>query len=310
MRATLMILLGLVLITMVRAQSSYKIAPSATNPAIDGRDTLHFASIDRTATPLGKLFVFFPGTGASPGEYTLIVQTAARLGYHAIGLSYENEIPPEFLCITSADTTCHERSRREIWFGENVHEAINVDVDNSIYNRLVQLLKYLQTQHADDNWTQYLNASDSIIWSKVAFSGHSQGGGHAGIISKLEQVDRVIIFASRDYMAIYGEHAKWMQRPGKTPPDSYFGFTHRLDTNAYGLNHEILDAWSHYQMDQFGEIVSVDTVDAPFLNRHMFTSNLPEPPGSNVHHYYHRTVAGDLYTPHDENGIPVYLPVW
>lgn len=81
---------------------------------------------------------------------------------------------------------------------------------------------------------QYLDANDSIIWEKIRVSGHSQGGGHAGFISKLKKVDRCIIFANRDWMAAYQEHAKWMQRSGLTDADDYYGFVHRNDANAWG----------------------------------------------------------------------------
>lgn len=292
------------------AQDSIYIKPSTTDILINGKDSLHYVSINRTMNQQNKLLLFFPGTGALTSEYTKFLNTSANMGLHTIGLSYENDISPEFLCLTAPDTTCFDRARNEIIFGWNQHQAINVDQHNSIYYRTVKLLKYLDTEYPMDNWGQFLNVQDSIIWSKVRVAGHSQGGNHAGFISKLSAVDRCLIFSSRDWMAYYQEPAKWVQRPGLTDSTAYFGFVHALDTNAYGLNSEILVNWSYLNMDGFGGIVSVDTLENPFLGRHMLTSNLPQPQGNIVHHYFHRTVIGNNDTPLDGNNTPVYELVW
>jgi hypothetical protein len=294
----------------LNAQDSLYIKPSITDALIDGRDSLHYVAINRIVNDQNKLVLFFPGTGALTSEYTKFLNTAANLGLHTIGLSYENEISPEFLCLTTTDTTCFDRARNEIIFGWNQHAVIDVDGNNSIYYRTVKLLKYLDAAYPADNWGQFLDSQDSIIWSKVRVAGHSQGGNHAGFISKLYSVDRCIIFSSRDWMAFYQEPAKWVQRPGLTDSTAYFGFVHALDTNAYGLNSEILINWSYFNMDGFGSIVCIDTLSSPFLGRHMLTSNLPQPQGNTVHHYFHRTVIGNDDTPLVSVNTPVYKPVW
>ncbi len=305
---------GLILVFFnfhLSAQDSIYISPSSTTEIfINGNDSPHYIAINRTINQQNKLLLFFPGTGALTSEYTKFLNTAANLGMHAIGLSYENDISPEFLCLTTPDTTCHDRARNEIIFGWNQHSVVDVDVNNSIYYRTVKLLKYLDTAYPLDNWGQFLNSQDSIIWTKVRVAGHSQGGNHAGFISKLFAVDRCIIFSSRDWMAYYQEPAKWVQRTGLTDSSAYFGFVHSLDANAYGLNAEILVNWSYLNMDGFGAIASVDTLTSPFLNRHMLTSNLPQPQGNTVQNYFHRTVIGNNDTPMDSNNIPIYKPVW
>ena len=99
------------------AQDSIYIKPSTTDILINGKDSLHYVSINRTMNQQNKLLLFFPGTGALTSEYTKFLNTSANLGLHTIGLSYENDISPEFLCLTTPDTTCFDRARNEIIFG-------------------------------------------------------------------------------------------------------------------------------------------------------------------------------------------------
>lgn len=297
-------------LSVLNAQDSIYIRPSATDPFINGIDSLHYVAINRTVSSCNKLLLFLPGTGAQTSQYTRFLNTSANLGLHSIGLSYENELAPEFLCLLNKDTTCFERARFENWFGEDMHPAINVDGYNCIYYRLVKLLLYLNEVNPDDHWDQFLDENDSIQWTKVKIAGHSQGGNHAAYLSKLEKTDRCLIFSSRDWMAYHNEPASWVQRPGKTAPEDYYGFVHELDSNAFGLNSEILLNWHFFGMDQFGDLVNTDTINTPFSGSHMLSTSLPQPPGNNVHHYFHRTVVGNLDTPLDNEGTPVYESVW
>jgi len=68
--------------------------------------------------------------------------------------------------------------------GTNTSPLLDVSTTNSIVNRAEKLLAYLDRQFPTEAWGQYLT-SGSLDWSKVVISGHSQGGGHAGVLTKL-----------------------------------------------------------------------------------------------------------------------------
>lgn len=112
--------------TQLLAQDSLFVKPSASDALIDGKDSLHYVAINRVVNKQNKLLLFFPGTGALTSEYTRFLNTAANLGFHTIGLSYENDISPEFLCLTTPYTTCFDRARNEIIHDKKNSIAIDI----------------------------------------------------------------------------------------------------------------------------------------------------------------------------------------
>src|SRR4030095_12009571 len=74
------------------------IAASATDPDIEDVNGVHHVAIDPAAPRIGRLFVFLPGTGATAQMYSMLIERAATLGYHAIGLAYVNEVAVNVLC--------------------------------------------------------------------------------------------------------------------------------------------------------------------------------------------------------------------
>lgn len=303
-------LLTMFSVEIVSAQTVRLIQPSATDTLIDGTDTVHYVAINTTSQLRNKLLLFFPGTGGRSEDFTFFLNLGANEGYHTIGLSYENAISPEYLCYSSPDTTCFTRARNEILFGYNQHMVINVDTANSIYYRTVALLNYLSINYPSENWGQFLDSNNDVIWGKVVTAGASQGGNHAAFISKLQSVDRCLIFSSREWSGYYQEPAAWVQSLGLTSDSAYFGFVHQYDSNGYGPNGEILQNWAFFNMDNFGPLINTDTIPSPYQNSHMLSSIFPQPLGDTTQNYYHKTVLRDEDTPLDSNGIPVYMPVW
>src|SRR3954470_17989707 len=82
------------------------IAPQETDPDIDWfppgnpnctalECNYHHVWLDPSQPSNGKLFVFLPGMAAQsprPRAHQLLPQEAARLGYHVIGLIYQNNV--------------------------------------------------------------------------------------------------------------------------------------------------------------------------------------------------------------------------
>ena len=167
---------------------SRSIFPSDANPSIKKWNEPHHISVpDSKDRSSEKLWVFLPGTGATPDYYTLLNNEAVKTGLHAICLRYPNDESVNIqICPYDWDNDCHEKLRKEIVTGENVFDHVEVDRDNSIEGRLRNLLQYLRDTYSEEEWGQYLDQQDQIVWSTIVISGHSQGAGHAMYIAKHE----------------------------------------------------------------------------------------------------------------------------
>src|SRR5438132_6735393 len=147
------------------------VAPQATDRAIDQGLDDHYVWLDTTARSNHKLFVFLPGTGQNPSSFQLVQQEAARLGYHVIGLMYPTAGGLAKVCPTTPDpSACYQNSRLEIVDGIDRNGVVNVNVANSIDNRLTKLLQYLTQQYPNEEWDRFL-LRDQPEWARIAVSG-------------------------------------------------------------------------------------------------------------------------------------------
>lgn len=174
------------------------IAASTTDPAIDDVNGVHHVAIGPAGQRIGRLLLYLPGTTASPQQYATLIERAATLGYHAIGLAYVNEVPVNTLCAGMGAGGCHEQVRREILFGTDESGLVEVDAENGVFHRLERLLAHLETLAPDEHWSLYRNASGAVRWNRVVVSGHSQGAGHAAFIARLYQVARAVLFSGTE----------------------------------------------------------------------------------------------------------------
>jgi hypothetical protein len=243
----------------------YKIKPSVTDGGITSFDNEHYVYLDQRVSAKNKLLVFFPGTFATPASYTKILQAAASYGYHVIGLMYQNGSELYTSCSFSADNNCFSLCRLEIYDGTDRTPIVTVPVENSIKSRLVKLLQYLQAQYPAQNWLQFLNGSD-VQWSKTVLSGHSQGGGHAAFIGKINAVDRVVSFSSIDWNSLLNTSAAWVSQTGLTPISKYYCIHHALDELFSFSNTQ--QQWIQSGVSSFGPILNIDSVTLPYSNTH------------------------------------------
>lgn len=287
-------------------RQSVLIAPTTTDPNISTNLNNHYVSINRGIAPKNRLFVFFPGTNGVAFNYLEINNTAADLGFHAINLTYPNDEAVGDLCGgLNTDLDCYAKVRLEIKDGTDRTNLVSVNRPNSIENRLIKLLIYLRSQAPNDNWGQFLINDTNLDWSKIVVSGHSQGGGHAGIIGRFHAVARVVMFAAMDFNGRTNSPANWIGTPNTTPnassPDKFWGFSHQRDEM---VNYNILSTriWTAYGMPQFGTVVNVDGTNPPYNNTHSVTSNIECD-------NFHGCVAADARLVR-QNGVPIYKPVW
>jgi len=176
----------------------HTIAPQATDIAINIALAPHYVWLDTTARGNPKLLVFMPGTNNTPANWQLLEKEAARVGYHVIGLMYQNDVEVVGKCGGSADANtntdpnCSEKMRLEIVDGVDRGTNVSVSPANSIDNRLTKLLVYLDREFPEEGWSRFLDADVTPKWSQIAVSGQSQGAGQAALIGTIRKVDRVV----------------------------------------------------------------------------------------------------------------------
>jgi len=286
------------------------VAPAVTDTAINLALDSHYAlNPANTVTWANKLFVFLPGTGAIAQNYRLILRTGAARGYHTIGLTYPNDEAIGTLCSTDADLDCHGKAREEVITGVSLSDKVDVNVTNSIVNRLIKLLTYLNRQHPNEGWGQFLIAGQPA-WQKITMSGHSQGAGHAGLMSKLYVMDRALYFSSPgDWRSSTQQPASWITaRVNTTSAARQYGFTHLRDTLVpYATR--IVPIWNALGMDALGAPVSVDLLGPPYNNTRHLTTNA-DPATFPAVSPTHNAPVVDASTPRAMDGTPLFTPVW
>lgn len=283
----------------------YQVTPSATNSAIVNFNNPHFVYLDTRVTAKNKLFLFLPGTSATPANYTLLLNAAAGMGYHCIGLMYPNNSDLYTVAAASPDLTLFGKGRQEIFDGTNQVAGVNVDYDNCIKTRLLKLLQYLNSTYPAQNWSQFLNGNTDVQWSKVVIAGHSQGGGHAMYIAKQVLTDRAVSFASIDWNSLLNTSAAWVTQPGATPMSKFYSINHIGDEifNYTNVQTQLT------AMGFTGPAVNVDVATTPYSSSHTLTSSL-----SSALPLFpkHSMTCLDLYLPRTGTGVVIdtYVKAW
>lgn len=251
-----------------------------------------------------------PGTTAIPRFYREIVRTGATRGYHAIGLTYPNDVSVGDRCAGSGDPDCAGKVRREVITGEDTSPLIAISRTESITGRIVSLLGHLDRTYPSEGWGQFL-AGGQPDWSRIVVAGHSQGGGHAGYLAKLTSLARTVMFSSPGDVGLTpGTPAAWYSLANQTPLSRQYGFTHTDDELLpFAL---IANNWRSIGIDQFGTPVLVEAAAPPYGGSHQLTTSLlpnPSPPGP-VAAPMHASPVVDAATPRGPDGQPVYRAVW
>jgi hypothetical protein len=275
--------------------------PGQVKPGWELANRNHLVAFDPSAARVNRLFVFLPGSGGLPVLYQRIATRAAELGFYSVSLAYPNWPAVRDLLVGETDPLVAGRIRRERLYGVDEHPGVNVDLANSVQNRLTALLAYLHAARPDEGWGQFLSDAATPAWSRIVFGGHSQGAGHAAYLTRDHELAGALIFGGPgDFVG--GQQAAWLFRPSLTPTDRMLAFTHFDDPSFAGfvLNQLTLG------LNAFGPLTNVDTSEPSYGGSHMLFSRLAPPPGQNAH----GAVVVDAALRLDENGRPVYEPVW
>jgi predicted esterase len=211
------------------------ITPSATDVAIKRYDRGHYVLFNETTGPGANLLLFLSGTGGQPPGPIAFLHAAADAGYRVISLDYNDEPAIAQVC-PPRPPACSGDFRRMRIFGDGI--SLNPSFDNtvaeSIVNRLVKLLDFLDRQEPQQMWGAYIDHG-APNWSRIAVAGQSQGAGMVAYIAKMQVVARAILFSSPwDFVASRGSRtlAPWIAMPAKTPLERWFGGYHAREEEA------------------------------------------------------------------------------
>ncbi len=308
------------------------ILPSATAApgeviAADDPVTEHSLVLPPAGLPLREeLFVWLPGSGYQPRDFTWMMNIAAAAGYRGVSFAYRNEVSvnsecgvrgdPE--CDDSVNFDCEEQVRTEIVYGDSVYDSpcVTVSRADSIENRLIRLLQYLDAQHPTDGYGAYLDGGDAVAWEKIVIAGWSQGGGHAGLIARDHRVARAL-FISKGAGAVdqdgdgLPEPALWADDPRATPPEREFGSTHE-DETAWEYSPQVFETFG---MTGFGDYVDVDgftDYPADYANyrcTHLISTAAAAPATCPTNDAHPRMAADDCLSL-DGAGVPILAPAY
>ncbi len=288
-----------------------EIQPTQTDSSIPAPNDPSFVVTPNPGVPArNRLFVMIPGTGATPKVYHLVVEEAAKRGYHAIGLAYASKVAVGTACEHAATATCFGDVRQKMITGQNTTALVDISPQNSIVHRLDALLRYLAATYPDEGWGQYLTPAGEVAWTKLHVGGHSQGSGDAGYMTKLFPLARACFFSfGYDKNASFPMPA-WLNLPNVTPASHMYGF---INTHDEIVNINYAEAeWKILGMFAFGEPVSVDGAMPPYGGTHMLTTSLAPAAGTQPNAVYpeHSEPIADVRIPKNPDGSPVTIPAW
>jgi len=197
--------------------------------------------------------------------------------------------------------------RLEILDGTDRTPLVDVDRTNSIENRLITALQHLHNLAPTEGWAQFLDTGSAIRWDRIIVSGHSQGGGHAAIISRYNLCSRAIAFNAVDWYGNEARPADWMFAPSATPPERVYGVGHLRDPLVPATL--IRPGWSALGIVALGAEQAPESGAFPFGLTHQFMTDV-EPQQDGDANLYHGASVADARTPLDVHGLPIFRPFW
>ena len=299
-------------------------APSLADPAITkvytAQNENDFAYVATSGVARrNQLFVFLPGSTTVPVYYQDIIKEAAAKGFHALGLTYENATlvgtliqPYSDPAQPGFDANAAGRVHDAVLYGTNVGNQLStiyVAPADSIENRLLKAIQYLDAQYPTEGWGQYA-AGGTIQWSLIRLGGHSQGGSQAAYTATRIALSRAISFDSpsdSESWVSTDTPASWVagaSGTSATPPANYYGFTHQQDPL---VSLALVKAdWMYLNLP--GAPTLVDGASS-YGGSHRLYSNLTVTSSDPLWLYHDCTVV-DAQTPKNSDGTPTYQPVW
>ncbi|HXW33482.1 MAG TPA: hypothetical protein VEJ87_02815, partial [Acidimicrobiales bacterium] len=207
---------------------SHAISTTAFDPSAAGPSALNLAMVGLRASWNGQLVVFLPGSGGKPSCCTMFLSEAATLGFHAIGLTYDNSTSVGGRCLN--DLSCYATVRQNVFDGMDPSALSSLSPLDGVEHRLVTLLEYLAQRFPAEGWNRFVSGGQPV-YRLIVLTGHSQGGGEAAFIATERTVSGVVTLSSPPDTNNLHQAAPWLATvsTGKTPLDRYYAFVHLGD---------------------------------------------------------------------------------
>lgn len=262
----------------------------------------HLVSAPARPVAPARLWVFLSGSYGLPQRQKSLIEFLADRGYWAINLRYPNDWTISGLSQGHPDNHIHELLRLQVIDGQPRTDLIKIPAPDCIENRLQKLLVWLNRSRPGEGWHWFLNDAQMPLWQHIAVAGHSQGGGHAAMLGKIRPLHRVVMLAAPSDSIISGPFpAPWLEAPGQTSGDRYFGFSHAKDPAIRA----ILAAWQMLDLARFGPVVTLEDHHGQLKETHRLITTCRVPEGD-----HHASVGADRFFPRQPDGRPVFERVW
>lgn len=256
---------------------------------------LQHAVVDTRVPSRGQLVIWLMGHNQG------LFDRVASYGLHGIQPHYANGWFGKLDAKVRDDGTSLGKIRLEAATGEDHSPLVDIPKPDGMQQRSIQFVKWLARENPAGHWEQFLtDDQNDLQWEKVIISGMSHGSTTAARFAKHQQVARVVMFSGpRD------QFESWQGFPSATPANRYFGFTHVLDGGWTGAHY--CRSWQMLGLAQFGPLVNVDEIAAPFGNsRRLITDcNVDKNPNR-----AHTTVVPGGSAVKDEKGQYIHESVW
>jgi hypothetical protein len=259
---------------------------------------------------INKLVIYLASSRAAPTTGKIFQLEAARLGFYVIGLAYPNNPGLASFCPQSANPEeCYETVRMQIITGQPQTKFVQVNAANSIENRLLKLLVYLEEKFPDEHWGQFVNAESegsatpTLAWERMIVTGHSQGAGHAAMIAKIHKIGRVVMFSGVTD-GLNDQATIWL-KVGATTLDRYYSFAHVRDL----FYPTIVANWNALGMLQWTS-TPAETNQPPYGATHLLITDILPKTGNYDAPGPHASTAVDFGTPVAADGTPLFRDAW
>lgn len=212
------------------------------------------AAVDTRVAPKGQLVIWLMGHNQG------LFDRWNSYGLHAIRVHYANKWFSLCCREKPVGEHCRGNIRLEAATGEDFSEDVDIPKPDGMMERAFQFVKWLSKENPEGKWEQFLNNDGTDLnWDKVIVSGSSHGSTTASRFAKHQRVARVVALCGpRD------NYQSWQALPSATPNNRYFGFSHVLD-GGWKADH-YCRSWELMGLHQFGPIVNVDQIKAPYQN--------------------------------------------
>ncbi len=240
---------------------------TATDSAI--ADGVHAFAVAADALSTGKLVVLLPDANVLPSQYLSLAAAIAQQGHRVLVLA--TPVAAQAAC--ADDGTCLELARQELLDGQDRTPKVTVTTPNSLQNRLVKALTWLDKNRPGENWGKFYVGS-TPLWSDIAIAGHGEGASQAAMVAMHQIVWRAVMLGGPTDAA-GAQPASWLAGTPQTPSTAWRTLAHTKDP-AWAI---IAAAWTSLGLGSSAAVFSLDSAQQPGISVQMLTTaaNVPDP---------------------------------